>query len=323
MSETLDAPPPPPPDPPEPSDRGLDDAPPEEAVEPIDPGDEAEEEAPPEDSTSVNDAEVADPLADEAQAESPPEGTEIESAEVDTADVLVDEVAHEASASEVEGDSGADESALDAGAGQGDAATEPSAERTQDVEYGVGEYEPPTEGNDVPDASQRVPLEDPRVERAWESSMETDAGRAYYAEGDSMREAAAEVSPRENVYTVDLHGNSDEVVAGTLDGDVTLTPSELGDLVRSDPEWNGEPVRLLSCETGSPGTDGSEPFAQSLADDLGVDVIAPDGYGNSDKAGNVYSVKGRLTEDGEFIETGPHVPDTGWPVFHPRVGEES
>lgn len=96
MSETLDAPPPP--DPPEPSDRGLDAAPPEEAVEPIDPGDEAEEEAPPEDSTPVIDAEVADPLADEAQAEAPAEEVRSEPVESDDFDGVGDEASREAPA---------------------------------------------------------------------------------------------------------------------------------------------------------------------------------------------------------------------------------
>ena len=73
-------------------------------------------------------------------------------------------------------------------------------------------------------------------------------------------------------YTVaghsDGHFVSDDTVAGT-----PLTPEMLGNLIKSDPNYHGQPIKLYSCNTGS-GGDNS--FAAKLSNYLnGAPIIAP------------------------------------------------
>ena len=58
----------------------------------------------------------------------------------------------------------------------------------------------------------------------------------------------------------------------TPDGTVWLSADELGTLIESDPGWQGQDVRLFSCETGATPIDGTDPYGQQLADRLGVPV---------------------------------------------------
>src|SRR5690606_5823368 len=127
-----------------------------------------------------------------------------------------------------------------------------------------------------------------RLEEVWNESTETAAGRAFHEQGDLLPLAEV-VTPMEGYYTADLHGNADGMVAPSADGPVDISAADLADLIRSDPNWDGQPVRLLSCDTGLVPSDGSESVAQRLADDLKVSVIAPEGVGESDWQGNVYS----------------------------------
>lgn len=73
-----------------------------------------------------------------------------------------------------------------------------------------------------------------------------------------------------------LDGHRDVVIHGDPDGfsytrngvECELDAAELADVIRSDPNWQQEPVRLVSCEAGG------GPAAQELASELGVEVVA-------------------------------------------------
>jgi hypothetical protein len=60
-----------------------------------------------------------------------------------------------------------------------------------------------------------------------------------------------------------------------------LFPNNLAKLIQSDPNWNHKPVMLGACNTGRSWENGYlgrgkwEPFAQTLANLLGVPVTAP------------------------------------------------
>src|SRR5690606_24170592 len=108
-------------------------------------------------------------------------------------------------------------------------------------------------------------------------------------------------------YTLDLHGSPE----GAYIGDEELSPADLAALVRADPNWNGEPIRLFSCETGQ----GEDPFAQYLADELGVTVHAPTelAWGYADGTSIVSSA--HCNSDTCEEPTWP--PDGMWIQFHP------
>ncbi|MCM3922846.1 hypothetical protein ND748_14395 [Frankia sp. AiPs1] len=149
-----------------------------------------------------------------------------------------------------------------------------------------------------------------RLSRIWRDSQPTADGRAFYEKSDDrMWKAAATAEPALGRYTADLHGNPTSFRVGSQD----LDARQLAALIRKDENWQGRPIRLMSCETGR----GEDPVAQKLADQLGVTVTAPTELAISDKHGNVYSASVRLDRFGFPRPTVPH--DGAWLDFQPRT----
>ncbi|URN07043.1 hypothetical protein LUW74_29425 [Actinomadura madurae] len=113
---------------------------------------------------------------------------------------------------------------------------------------------------------------------AWRNSADTPAGRALYGPDEPyMRNTAGMVPPDPaGRFVLDAHGNSD----GPIVGDRPMSATDLAALIRSDPNWNGRDLLLLSNNTG----DGR--FASDLAQNLGVRVTAPTGAVDVDARGN-------------------------------------
>lgn len=88
--------------------------------------------------------------------------------------------------------------------------------------------------------------------------MRYPGGRAFHLPGDPMPAPAAFVPPDPGRYTVDLRGV----------GELGLTPDHVAALLMGDPGWTGQPIRLLTDDSG---------FAQRLADLLQVPVATPAG----------------------------------------------
>ncbi len=108
-----------------------------------------------------------------------------------------------------------------------------------------------------------------------QTAFATDAGVAFYVEGDTTRDFARAVEPTDGYVTVDLHGGRDGFY---IDGH-RLTPQQLARTLHELhaagyfelPDGTG--IKLLSCDTGF---DGLESPAAALARELGLPVIAPD-----------------------------------------------
>jgi hypothetical protein len=107
---------------------------------------------------------------------------------------------------------------------------------------------------------------------AIHGSTETPTGVAYGTEpdGPAVAEALAE-QPVPGLYTVEVCGRSDAV---SID-DTVLSPEQFAQVVNAHPNYRGGPVLLHAANTG----EGTHPFAQSLADELGASVTAPDAAG--------------------------------------------
>ncbi len=149
-----------------------------------------------------------------------------------------------------------------------------------------------------------------RLSRIWRDSRPTIDGRAFYEKSDDrMWKAASTVESAPGRYTADLHGNPTAFRVGSHD----LDARQLSALIRKDENWQGRPIRLMSCETGR----GEDPIAQKLADQLGVTVTAPTELAFSDKHGNVYTTSMRLDRFGFPRPTVPH--DGVWRDFQPRT----
>ncbi len=136
-------------------------------------------------------------------------------------------------------------------------------------------------------------------------STETPAGRAYFAPYQAMAVARAEARPPEaGVYTIEIEGSPDLVSVGYH----SFSADEFAALIREDPAYEGQPIRLISSETGST-PDG---FAAQLAAALNQDVIAPTAVLWTDPDGSLVVASIDQRPGGR---TDP--PDGHWVVFHP------
>ncbi|OOG55630.1 hypothetical protein B0E48_13455 [Rhodanobacter sp. C03] len=105
-------------------------------------------------------------------------------------------------------------------------------------------------------------------------------------------------------YIVGGHGSSTSMSAP--DG-TPLTPDQIAAMIESDDNYApGEPVTLVSCDTGVPAADGSPSFAEQLADDLDASVTAPNSIA-------------WLSPDGFYRAAGSYVPSN--PDFGPSILE--
>jgi hypothetical protein len=138
--------------------------------------------------------------------------------------------------------------------------------------------------------------------------LRTPAGEAFYGVDDiDMRRVALSLPPEQGKFTADLHGNPESVNVGGR----SLTAHDLASFLESEKsDWSGEPIRLFSCDTGK----GEDPFAQKLADRLGVAVTAPTELAWSDIAGNSWSATKTKNAKGDWVSTWP--PDGEWVTFN-------
>ncbi|MFE1593270.1 toxin glutamine deamidase domain-containing protein [Nocardia sp. NPDC058705] len=179
------------------------------------------------------------------------------------------------------------------------------------------DHAPPPDTSQGPDDSPTQPLPvlsaiplSARLQGYFDIGESTPAGRSYFEESDSeMREYAQWVGALPNFYTIDMHGDPEAVFIG----DDELSPEDLAALIRADPRWQNRSIRLLCCETGQ----GQDPFAQHLANELGVQVWAPNEVAWTDEDGTVVvatEVEDPLT--GEVDAKDP--PDGDWILFEPE-----
>ncbi|MBY8879309.1 hypothetical protein [Actinacidiphila acidipaludis] len=105
-------------------------------------------------------------------------------------------------------------------------------------------------------------------------------GMKMFRPGDVLMRYMDRIKPVQGTFDVGLHGAPRSVGFQIKNGPAHLAENwhsfdhrQVASLMKAN-GWNGEPVRLLSCNTGSLA-DG---FAQNLANHLGVPVEAPDNF---------------------------------------------
>lgn len=89
----------------------------------------------------------------------------------------------------------------------------------------------------------------------------------YGREGDNFLIFASRAQQPTGVLDVIVHGRPTMVDIG----DYTVNHRVLANLITKNPQYKGQPIRLLSCNTGALPNG----FAQNLANKLGVPVSAP------------------------------------------------
>ncbi|MET9225552.1 enterotoxin A family protein [Lentzea sp. NPDC003310] len=165
----------------------------------------------------------------------------------------------------------------------------------------------------------------------------TPAGMSIFDRSQDRNEfyTARELPRIPGQFVVDLHGSAHSARVGNY----PLTPRDVADIIRANPDYRGEPVTLVGCDTGR-RDDG---FAARLAQELGAPVTAPNTDAWVDYNGNLFATRTQDNErpgwppDGEWRTFGPdgsqqihesphppgHTPEWGddTPEFAPETAE--
>jgi len=94
----------------------------------------------------------------------------------------------------------------------------------------------------------------------------------YVNSSEPLYRNADNIKPVDGYEDIVVHGDSRGFSYRDKNGvDTTCTAREMAEMIKSNPNYKGGPIRLISCETGA------EEFgaAQMLANQLGVEVMAP------------------------------------------------
>ena len=94
-----------------------------------------------------------------------------------------------------------------------------------------------------------------------------------FPENGPLIENSKKVIPKDGFFDVAMHGSPTAVAFGTKDAN--MSPRLLASVIRHHPDYHGENIRLLSCNTGLKIGD-NYCFAEELANALGVIEEAPD-----------------------------------------------
>jgi RHS repeat-associated protein len=108
-------------------------------------------------------------------------------------------------------------------------------------------------GNIIDNASEPLPLGDNLIDR-----------------NDSLAKAASWIKPKEGFFDVIIHGSSDSFSVFRNGKWIKLNQRSLTTFIQKN-NYNGQPIRLISCNTGASPTS----IAQDLSNKLGRKVIAP------------------------------------------------
>jgi len=148
--------------------------------------------------------------------------------------------------------------------------------------------------------------------RLFNLGTEVTGGRGFFEAADDTRLYFAVLQGFPGTRKYALHGDPTRVdVCGNY-----VDAKKFADVVRQDPDWGNRPITLFSCDTGKDPAQGGQPFAQQLANELGVEVYAPSEMCWSDKHGNVtissgiqiydkhinkYTLKEKVPADGNWV----------------------
>lgn len=132
------------------------------------------------------------------------------------------------------------------------------------------------------------------------STIKLENGFACFPDDDILNEYVKNVKPLKTYYDVALHGSPTAVGFGTTA--TNMSPRVLAAVIRHSDGWNGQKIRLLSCNTGVKSGD-KYCFAEELANALGVEVKAPNGVLYITPQGKIYVGE---EKEGEMISFTPN-----------------
>ena len=120
----------------------------------------------------------------------------------------------------------------------------------------------------------------------------------FLNKGDRLYENAAKVQPIPGYEDIAVHGDRYGFVFKDADGqESNVSVSEFAEILRKSGTYKGGAIRLLSCETGAEDSI----TAQALANELGVEVMAPNGMLLVYPDGSLEIETDVLTKEGKWI----------------------
>jgi RHS repeat-associated protein len=137
-------------------------------------------------------------------------------------------------------------------------------------------------------ANAQARAEEAEAAASGASKLETGAAGTAKAESkqvstffnpeDRLNDLVPRTRRAPGYHDVWIHGSPNSVSPSMADaesgGASVVNHRVLAQMLEQDPNYTGGPIRLCSCQTGAPT--GS--FAQDLANKMGVEVMAPNGY---------------------------------------------
>ena len=106
----------------------------------------------------------------------------------------------------------------------------------------------------------------------------------YLNSSEQLFKNAKKVKPIAGYEDVFIHGDKSGFSVKNKDGvDIEIySPREFAEILKADPNYHGGAIRLFACDTASEGATA----AQSLANQLGVEILAPSNIVWIDSEGN-------------------------------------
>ena len=137
---------------------------------------------------------------------------------------------------------------------------------------------------------------------------------------ESLYKNADKIKPIEGYDDIVYHGSPEGLIINGMDNEEWIyTAKEAAEMIRNSKGFSGRSIRLISCQTGA---NGIYSVAQQIADELGVEVMAPT------ETVTVEPIEGKMFVSDNDILTrlwirGENVVETGkWVIFKPRKAGE-
>ena len=164
----------------------------------------------------------------------------------------------------------------------------------------TGEYMTPDNG-----LQQENAIDNPVVNDIMQLSNQ---GNTYVVKTEELYERAQKITPLDGYTDIVSHGDPYSIVFRDSDGqESNISAKDFADILRTSESYEGGDIRLVACQCGA----GEGIVPQYLADEFGVNVLAPTEKVNVDFEGNII-----LADDLRDAMAGK---ETGeWVLFRPK-----
>ena len=146
------------------------------------------------------------------------------------------------------------------------------------------------------------------------------ASALYVSKDDPLYEYAPKIKPIDGYDDFVCHATPDAFLIYSGEEEIVMSAKEYAEHIRLSSRFNNKPIRIISCQSREK-PDGA---AQQLANELGVNVLAPTEVVNVDEDGRMFNsnndVLAELWHDAPEDEKDRFEKTGQWIVFEPEKG---